>query len=693
MLVTDAPVTVQNRATIDRECGGATVVWITPWGIDGAWAERPATDLCLHAAGGWMAAVGEAGEEPLGPPGPQGRLTAGLFAAMEVVRCLGLPNGDRPRLISVPVVEAVAATGIYDVVAFQYFGRVRERSGERYAPTQPTLMTLPCKDGWVGIHAALHSQWLSLCDVIGHPELKTDPRFVSGVERAAHLAELDGYLLPWLAAKTRFAAYHELQQARIPSSPLPTMTEVLASAQLASRGFWKEMRTPSGRILRVPGAPARIVGTASGGPQPEESHGPWAPGKLRVIDLAMGWAGPMVSEILAFYVADVIKIESHKRFDWWRGSRPPGDDPALALHERSHVFNGVNRGKRGITLDLTLPRGRELALELISRADVVIENFGAGVMEKLRLTYDVLSGRNPRLILLRQPAFGSTGPEAGYVAFGNTMEGMAGLTALLGPENGPPYMMSNAFGDPIGGVNGTIAVLSALEARKRDGLGRSIEAAQIEGFLPMVSAELIEGQVRGTPGRRHGNQRDGSEPGGVFRCAGDDAWVALEVRGDTEWRRLASEIGEAWALAERFETEAARIEWRDALRVAMASWTATRTPAEVVDACVRSGVAAAPVNHEPEMLGDEPLASSGLFSGEDRAVVGYHLYPLLPCLIDGLRATPDRAAPTLGEHNAEVLAAMGLDDADVRLLLEEGVIGEQPALVEETVQTVKTGTG
>ena len=142
VLVTDARVTAENRAAIDRVRATATVAWITPWGIDGTWAERPATDLTLHAAGGWMAAVGEAGGEPLGPPGAQGRLAAGLFAAMEVVHWLGLSARERPHLISVPVVEAVAATCIYDVVSFQYVGRVRERSGERYAPTQPTLMTL-----------------------------------------------------------------------------------------------------------------------------------------------------------------------------------------------------------------------------------------------------------------------------------------------------------------------------------------------------------------------------------------------------------------------------------------------------------------------------------------------------------------------------------------------------------------------
>src|SRR5690606_16894940 len=140
---------------------------------------------------------------------------------------------------------------------------------------------------------------------------------------------------------------------------------------------------------------------------------------------------------------------------------------------------------------LATERGCELLKSLVAGADVLVENFGAGVMERLGLGYDVLSADNPGLIMLRQPGFGSTGPAASYLAFGNTIEGMSGLTALMGYEDGPPMMMSNAVGDPVSGLSGSIAVLSALAARERDGRGRLLECAQLEGFLPLVSEELI----------------------------------------------------------------------------------------------------------------------------------------------------------------------------------------------------------
>ncbi|MDZ7726983.1 MAG: CoA transferase [Dehalococcoidia bacterium] len=410
-VVTDMPVTDENRRFLDGLATSARLTWITPWGLDNPWSKRPSTDLCAQAAGGWMSAVGEPDREPIGPPDSQASFIAGLFAAVNALRHHASDSAG-PGLSDISIVESVSATTIYDPVAFQYLERIRPRIGKRFGPAQPTLITLPCKDGYVGIHAALHGQWLTLAKLIGHPELVEDPRFASPQERAAHTDELDAYILPWLAKRTRFEAYHELQQARIPASATPSIPEVLASPQLEARGAWREVTHPSGKRVQVPGQVVRTDDVPDTAPTSagDREDGPWQAGKLRVVDLSMGWAGPMVSHILAGLGADVIKIESHTHFDWWRGSRPPGDDPSLALHERSHVFNGVNRGKRGVTLNLQTQAGAELGRQLIGSADVVVENFGAGVVERLGLSYDTLKALNPGLIMLQQPGFGTGGP-------------------------------------------------------------------------------------------------------------------------------------------------------------------------------------------------------------------------------------------------------------------------------------------
>ncbi|MGI8927398.1 MAG: CoA transferase [Tepidiformaceae bacterium] len=677
-LITDAPVTAANRTSLATEARRRQVVWLTPWGFEGPWSGRRATDLGLHAAGGWMSAVGEPGREPLGPPGAQGQFTAGLFAAIEATMSLAGLAPTAPGLSGVSMAEAVLATMIYDPVGFQYHGIHRERAGNRFSGAQATLATLPCKDGWIGLHVALHPQWLRLCEVIGHPELPSDARFADSVVRAQNMEALDGYLLPWLAERTRFEVFHTLQAARIPCSAHPDVAEVLDSPQLRARGAWHTVATAAGRQLRVAGAPARVREESLAAGQGEHPDGPWAPGRVRVVDLSMGWAGPLVGHILACYGADVIKVESHRHFDWWRGSRPPGDDPTNALHEHSHVFNATNRGKRGLTLDLATALGKEVARQLIGSADVVIENFAAGVLEKLGLSYDVLSAENPGLILLRQPGFGSDGPEASYQAFGNTIEGMSGLTALMGYEDGPPCMLSNALGDPISGLTGTVAVVAGLAARARDGRGRCIEAAQLEGFLPLVTDALIRYQREGAIPSRQGNRRAGSEPSGLFPCAGDDRWVAIEVATDAEWAALSALIVSPWAAEARFATAEGRAAHRGLLSARLAEWTANRDRDDLAAELQAAGVAAAPMHSDTDVLGAEPFASAGFWEGSERAHVGYHLYPSLPIVRDGVRPRSSRPAPLLGEHNEEVLAGLGLSAGEIAALREEAVIGEIP---------------
>jgi crotonobetainyl-CoA:carnitine CoA-transferase CaiB-like acyl-CoA transferase len=680
VLITDAPVSAGTRARLESVARVRMVIWITPWGLDAEWAERPWTDLTLQAAGGWMHAVGDPGREPLAAPNSQALLTAGLFAAIAALsrHARVSPDAALPGLVDVSMAEAVLATTIYDAMAFQYHGITRARVSNRFAATQPTIVTLRCKDGYIGLHAALHRQWLRLCELVGHPELVTDARFANPLDRAANIVELDTYLLPWLAERTRFEAYHELQAAGIPASPHPTIPEVLASPQLAARDWWQRVRTPGGREYCVPGPPARVVAE-----QPARTNGhaagPWEPGKVRVLDFAMGWAGPLVSHILASYGADVIKVESHKRFDWWRGSRPPGDDPTVVLHERSHVFNAANRGKRGVTLDLTTERGRQLAIELASTADVLIENYAAGVMERFGLPYSALSAKNPRLIMLRQPAFGATGPEASYLAFGNTVEGLSGLSALIGYEGGPPMMMSSAFGDPVNGLNGAVAVLAALAGRERDGKGRCMEAAQLEAFLPMVSEAVIEYQRTGREAERAGNARPTDSPCAAFPCAGADQWITIHVQTDEQWAALAGVIGESWASSADLALGSQRVHERARLESVLAEWTAKRQRDELVETLMRAGVPAAAVNGEADVLSCEPFSSAGFFQPQDRAVVGMHLYPSLAIRSKGERALTHRPAPTLGEHNDEVFRGMGMSAVEIDTLRTDGIIGEHPA--------------
>lgn len=674
-LITDAPVTASNRARLEALARDRRVIWITPWGLGSDWSERPDSDLALYAASGWMNSVGEPDREPLAPPDGQCRFIAGFFAAIAALEPAVNPEAASPGLIDVPVIEALVATLIYDSVAFQYYGQIRGRAGNRFSRVQPTLATLACKDGYIGLHTALHGQWVSLANLIGRPEMVRDTRFEKLADRAINIGPLDSeFLLPWLAQRTRWEAYHELQAARVPSAGLPDMAEVLASPQLNAREAFDTVTTPAGNTFRVPATPVR-VNAESGPAAPPVHNNAWRPGAIRVVDFSMGWAGPMVTFNLACMGADVIKIESHTHFDWWRGSRPPGDGDGMGLHERSHVFNTTNRGKRGLALDLTTEHGRDIAVDLIATADVMVENYAAGVIEKLGLTWDVVSKRNPSLIMLRQPGFGSTGPEGGYVVFGNTIEGMSGLTSLVGYEDGPPTMLSNAFGDPISGLGGTVAVLAALTARARDGKGRLIECAQLEGFLPMVSEALVRYQRTGELPRRRGNQRLGHEPSGCY-ALGDDRWLVIDVQNDEQWAALATATGLDGAGAPALRTVEGRAANRAELARAMQSWVSGAGEEAVLAACDRAGVPCSLVLNEGDVLGLEPLLVSEFWKGMEREPVGFHLYPTVAYNRAGSRPLTERPAPFVGQHSEEILEALGYSEDAHAALVAAGVTGK-----------------
>ena len=202
---------------------------------------------------------------------------------------------------------------------------------------------------------------------------------------------------------------------------------------------------------------------------------------IRALDLSMGWAGPLVTQILAEMGAEVIKVEDTEHFDWWRGSTSMAAAEMQPI-ERSPTFNATNRGKLGLTLDLNSARGVAILKKLVAISDMLVENFSVGVMERLGAGYEELSRINPRLVMMSMPAFGAGGPESGYRGYGMTIEAMSGITGLCGYHDGDsPYMLSNALGDPVSGLSGALAALAALHERQRTGLGHAHGPGGVEG--------------------------------------------------------------------------------------------------------------------------------------------------------------------------------------------------------------------
>jgi crotonobetainyl-CoA:carnitine CoA-transferase CaiB-like acyl-CoA transferase len=404
-------------------------------------------------------------------------------------------------------------------------------------------------------------------------------------------------------------------------------------------------------------------------------------GKLRVLDIAMGWAGPLVGQMFAEMGAEVVKVEDTHHFDWWRGSlsvAPPEMQPI----ERAAVFNTVNRGKLGVTLDLASARGIGILRKLIELCDILVENFSPGVMDRLGLSYAAVSAINPRIIMISMPSFGSDGPECNARGYGNTVEAMAGVTGLTGYHDGDGqrFTLSNALGDPVGGLHGVFALMVALHERERTGRGQLIELAQVEALIPFVTESMLEYEFTGQVPAPRGNRHREHAPHGIYRCAGDDNWIAIACETDEQFRSLASALGLERLIDDpRFKTASARKRNEDALDAELSTAIATLTLDDCVARLRDAGVLAAPVNSAPAVMADPQIQAREYFVAIDRAVVGMHLYPGAVARLPDTPLHANAPAPLLGEHNLPVLAGLlGMTDDQIARLEDEGVIGSSP---------------
>jgi crotonobetainyl-CoA:carnitine CoA-transferase CaiB-like acyl-CoA transferase len=379
---------------------------------------------------------------------------------------------------------------------------------------------------------------------------------------------------------------------------------------------------------------------------------------VRVIDFTAFWAGPSATYSLAAFGAEVIKIESIQRPDGIRysgGMRTDVDD----WWEYGWVFHAMNTNKRSVTLDLQTEDGIRLIKDLVRQADVVVENFSPRVMEQFGLDADVLLEINPRLVMVRMPAFGLTGPWRDRVGFAPTMEQIAGLAWVTGLPEGPPIAPRGAC-DPFAGTHAAFALTAALEFAERTGRGQLVEVPMIESVLNVTAVQTAEYELFGRIAERRGNRGHVGARQDVYRCAGEDDWIAVAVRTDDEADALAALIPGA--------------------DLDPGQWFATQEAASAVERLAAAGIPAAVVV-SPTLVTENPqLIHRGFFEPLTHPRTGPGLYPCPPfARLDGAGPWLGRTPPTLGQHNGEVLGELcGLTDADLERLAADGVIGTRP---------------
>jgi crotonobetainyl-CoA:carnitine CoA-transferase CaiB-like acyl-CoA transferase len=532
-----------------------------------------------------------------------------------------------------------------------------------------------------------------VCAMLGLPEYGDHQLAImlGSPERAEFFARAR----PWLAERTVSGIVELSQAMRIPAAPVNDGAAALECPQYVERGFFVEAGG-SNWSFRRPGAAFRLSKTPVLPPGPAPRLGAAAPtdstpseflladgaseptapfAGLTVLDLTTFWAGAYLTCYLGAFGADIIKVESIQRPDGHRYSGAWSYE-GERWYECSAMWQGTNLDKRDITLDLTSERGRELVRLLVREADVVVENFSPRVIEQFGLDYESLVRLRSDVILVRMPGFGLQGPWRDYVGWALNIEQTSGMSAVTGYADGPPCNLQGPA-DPIVGAHAGVALLAAVEHRRRTGEGQLVEVAQIEVAACLVAEPVIEYSMNGKVASRVGNRQRGYAQG-VYPTVAGDAWVALTVRDDTDWIRLVDVMGRSELRDDpRFVSGHQRELAHDEFDTVVADWTRTRTAAEIVEIL---GAQHIPVERvlTPDRMYDIPqLDARGYYQELAHPITGPHRYPGWPFRLTPGPSRHHRCAPpTLGQHNEEILTGLGITKGELEVLRAQRVIGD-----------------
>lgn len=395
---------------------------------------------------------------------------------------------------------------------------------------------------------------------------------------------------------------------------------------------------------------------------------------VRIADFTWVWAGPYGTMLLALMGAEVIKIESARRIDSSRQSSLTMGVVFKSLDE-SPVFNTLNLNKFGVTLDLSQPKGVELAKKIVKLSDVAAENMRPGVMERLGLGYEALKAIKPDIIYLSSSAYGTRGPYRSYTGYAPNFAAFSGVAHLTGYRDGPPTTLTGST-DLRSATTSAFALLAALYYRQRTGKGQYIDLSSTESLSVLVGELLMDYTMNQRVRSRNGNHDDVMVPHNCYRCKGEDKWVSIAVATDEEWEALCRAMGNPdWTKDERFADAYSRWENQEELDKLIGAWTINRTHYEVMDILQKVGVAAMPSFSAAELFNDPHFKERRLTAEVEHPRMGKQIVIGAPWQISDSPPSVRRASPLLGEHNEYVFGELlGMSRQEIARLEEEKVL-------------------
>jgi crotonobetainyl-CoA:carnitine CoA-transferase CaiB-like acyl-CoA transferase len=696
-LLAGADLLVDDSAAVDVAATRArwphlVVLSISPFGLHGPYAGRPATEFTVQAESGSILYRGRPHRDPVTAGGRLAEFLSGVYGApaalAAVLRARRTGSGEHIDL-SMTDVMAIAAP-IYADLIHHLWGRPAITTPARSLET-PSIER--AKDGYVGFNTNTGQMFQNFLLMIERPDLLEDKELATYGGRVRR-ADWPQIMSAWMLEHTVDEIVELASTLRIPVTPVYDGASILANEHLVARGAFVE--NPGG--FRQPRAPYRLDDREPPAPvaspvldadratvRPRPTPRPTDPTSdaaalplagLRVLDLTAWWAGPSATQFLALLGAEVVHVEGTSHPD---GMRTTGYIMGREKWwEWSHVFAAVNAEKQGVTLDLSKPAGRELCVKLIEWADVVTENYTPRVMEHWGFDADAVRAINPNVVYTRMPAFGLSGPWRERVGFAQTMEQMTMASITGYPDDAP--LIPKGPCDPNAGMHGAWAMLVALALREREGRGVFVESTMIEAALNVCPLPVIEYTAYGNVMGRAVNRTRTAAPQGVYAGDGYEEWLALSVETDEQWHALVGFLGApAWATDASLATHAGRLREHDRIDHGLAAWVAGRDVAALADGLVALGVPAARCA-DPRVQSRHPqMVARGLYETVVHPELGAYPVPGLPFRYASVTNWLHRPAPTLGEHNAQVLGGLaGVDAARLAQLEADGIVGTRP---------------
>jgi crotonobetainyl-CoA:carnitine CoA-transferase CaiB-like acyl-CoA transferase len=677
---------------------------ITPFGLTGPYRDYAACDLTLYHAGGlgWLC-PGKGTPLTLPPIKPFGEHAYTQAALHGTVAALAACYGAAESGVGEHLDLSVQEVGTFFLgrtfATYTYAGVSQSRNSP--PPYEPQSL-YRCKDGYIYLICAEQNQWERLVEVMGNPQWAHDARFTTRDQRGENADSLKTYITAWTAEHSVSELFHACQRARVGAAPVLTHAQLDHDEHLHGRQYFANQSHPVAGSVKVPGAPYRLqnpwwslrtpaplLGEATdqhttlfghrlASPLASSAASQLPPLPLagvRVLDLSWVWAGPHCTMMLAFLGADVIKVESSTRLDITRRTNPFPAGMERGVN-RSGYFGCLNQAKRSIGINLSVPQGRELVKQLATHCDVMISNFGTGVLERLELGAEEMHRINPNLIIAMISAFGQTGPLRHYMGYGPLIAPLAGVAAVTGYDDGVPEDIGMPYGDPNGGVYTAVAIAAALWARQQHGGGQVIDLSMWEAMLCTSFEGWMNHAMGHPPYHPMGNRHPLWALHNIYRCQGDDDWVCIAATTETEWQALCQAIEQpGLAMDPRFRDAAARKANEPALDQIIGAWCASRDRWAITRALATAGVPAFPSMSMRDLIDDPHLNARGCFTHWQHPEVGQRTLMGPPWRFTNRPNGLGNHAPLLGQHTDTVLTELlGLKSAQRARLRAEGVV-------------------